>query len=392
MKKHIVIVGGGFAGTKAALELADSKMFNVTLISDHADFRYYPALYHTAAGGKRILSSLPLEKLFHGKDITIVQDVVTELDRENRIVRTAGKATFSYDSLILALGATTNYFNIEGLAEYSYGVKSNHDAEELKKHLHQHLIDEKRMDHNYVVVGGGPTGIEVAGAMVSYMRRIAKNHGLKHTRPKVELVEAAPRLLPRMPKPMSRAVAKRLRKLGVTLYLNTTVKAETADELMLENRKLLSKTVVWTAGVTNHSFFAKNNFQLSTNGKVRVNQYLEAEPNIYVLGDNADTPYSGMAQTAIHDGHFVANNFIRDHERKEKQAYHAVKPAYVIPVGDYWAAVMRGKLELYGILGWALRRIADLIGYHDFEPWVIASNRWKYENDSEEPCPVCSNL
>src|SRR5205823_5365499 len=104
--------------------------------------------------------------------------------------------------------------------------------------------------------------------------------------------------MPRMPRAYSRAVQRRLRKLGITLYLNQAVKAETADDLIISGRDIKSHTVVWTAGVTNNPFLSSNNFVISEHGKVIVDQYLQSEPDIYVIGDNADTKYSGMAQTA----------------------------------------------------------------------------------------------
>src|SRR5262249_37760884 len=148
----------------------------------------------------------------------------------------------------------TNYFGIKGLDEYSYSIKSQSEVQRFKEHLHQQLADEKRPDLHYVIVGAGATGIELAGALPSYLRCIMKNHGLPQRKLHIDLIEAAPRLLPRLPKETSRAVRRRLRKLGVTLYLNSTVEGETADKLMVSGKPIRSHTVVWTAGVTNHPF------------------------------------------------------------------------------------------------------------------------------------------
>src|SRR5664279_3295728 len=104
----------------------------------------------------------------------------------------------------------------------------------------------------------------------------------------------------RMPRSYSLALQKRLRRLGVKLYLNQTVQAETADALMISGHAIDSHTVVWTAGVINHPFLKANGFALNEHGKVVVDKQLQAEPGIYVIGDNADTPYSGMAQTALY--------------------------------------------------------------------------------------------
>ena len=122
-----------------------------------------------------------------------------------------------------------------------------------------------------------------------------------------------------------------------------------------------------------------------------VDQFLQSELGIYVIGDNADTPYSGMAQTALHDAKFVAENLKRLANKKEPKPYSAKKPIFVFPTGHRWAAVLWGKVRLYGKKGWILRSLADLIAYHDYEPWQIARRRWAAENDSEENCTFCAD-
>jgi len=390
-KQNIVIVGGGFGGIRAALLLTDSRHFKVTLITDHPDFRYYPSLYRTATGGRRLASSIDLEEIFDNKSIEIVQASLTTLDRQAKAIGLDNKQIIKYDSLILALGVRTNYFHIDGLPEFSYGIKTDADALKLKAHLHQQLIEDHKLDLNYIVIGGGPTGVELAGVLPTYLKKVARSHGVKHPHVHIDLVEAAPRLVPRLPKDMSQAIARHLRRLGVKLYLGTTVKGETHDDLMLEDKKLASHTVVWTAGVANQPFFADNVFQMTKTGKVRVNQFLEAEPNIYVIGDNADTPYSGMAQTALYDGAFVANNLMRKAENTDPKPYTAKRPIYVIPAGPKWSAVLWGKVRIYGRLGSMLRSLADLVAYHDYEPWQLATKHWIASEDSEESCPICAS-
>ncbi len=391
MSKHkVVIAGGGFGGLKAALELSKDHRFHVTLISDHTDFRVYPALYRVSTGGARRLASVPLTEIFAGTSVHIIQDSVTTLDRQTRVIATKVGHTVHYDALILSLGVTTNYFHIEGLPEYSYGIKSLVDAEELKQHLHQQLLDDKQPDLNYVVIGGGPTGIELAGALPAYIRKITKQHGLPRRAVHVDLIEAAPRLIPRMPKDMSKRVARHLRKLGIKIYLKTAVQAQTADALMANNKPIRSHTVIWTAGVANHSFFSDQQFQLTHTGKVRVDQFLQSEAGIYVIGDNADTPYSGVAQTALHDGKYVAKNLKRLANNKDARPYVAKRPIYVLPAGPSWAATLWGPIRIYGRLSWFLRRAADLIAYHDYEPWKLASKRWIAESVEEDHCPICT--
>jgi NADH:ubiquinone reductase (H+-translocating) len=390
MSKHrVVIVGGGFSGVKTALELADDQRFEVTIISDHDDFRVYPTLYHVSTGGAKRVSSIPLSEIFVGKSVRVVIDSVTDLDRKARTVTTATGQILSYEALVLGLGVKTNYFHIEGLDQFSFGIKTPADAEALKKHLHQQLCDENKPDLNYVVIGGGPTGIELAGALPAYIKKIAKQHDLKPRKIHVDLVEAAPRLVPRMPKDISLMIARNLRKQGVKIYLKTAVQAQTADALMVNNKPIRSHTVIWTAGVMNSPFFAEHEFQLARNNKVRVDQFLQAEPGIYVVGDNADTPYSGMAQTALYDGKFVAANLQRIASLQDPKPYVAKKPVYVLPAGPKWAAVLWGKVRLYGFPGWILRSLADLLAYHDYMPWKMATERWIALGDHEESCEHC---
>jgi NADH:ubiquinone reductase (H+-translocating) len=389
-KQRVLILGGGFAGVKAALELCEDEYFQVTLLSDDDELRYYPTLYHSATGGKRSNSSIPLKRIFEGRSVVLAEGTATKLIRKDKTVTTAKGRAYEYDTLIIALGVVTNYFGIPGLAEYSYSIKTQAEATRFKRHLHRQLEDERRPDLHYVIVGAGPTGIELAGALPGYLQHIMEKHRVKHRAIHIDLIEAAPRLLPRLPKDTSRAVRKRLRKLGVRLYLNSTVEGQTADKLLVGGKPIRSHTVVWTAGVTNHPFFKDNAFTLTGHGKVATDIYLQAEPDIFVLGDNANTPYSGLAQTALRDGEFVAKNLKRQARGKDFKSYVAKKPVTVIPAGPRWSAVVRGNIHFHGLPGWLLREVADLIGFHDLEPWKKASKQWYTEFTTDDDCPTCA--
>lgn len=388
-KEKVLIVGGGFGGVKAALELAENPHVTVTLLSDQQHFRYYPTLYHTATGGRLTNSSVPLTALFRNKHITLATGKATTIDRKAKTVTAEDGTTYAYDTLILALGVVTNYFGIQGLQEFSYSIKSTEEAVRFKNHLHKQLLDEHKPDLNYVIVGAGPTGIELAGSLPQYLKRIMDNHGIKHRAIHVDLVEAGPRLLPRLPHDYGLMISRRLRKLGVRIYTKAAVQGLTADSLTINGKPLSSHTVVWTAGVTNHPFFKENGFILTQRGKVAVDVYLQAEDNIYVIGDNANTPYSGMAQTAVYDGEFVAKNITRKHEEKDFKPYKPKKPVTVIPVGANWAATLWGKLRIYGFMGFGLREAADVVAFHDYEPWPQAIGQWTTEFGGDEACAVC---
>lgn len=389
-KHKVVIVGGGFGGIKTALELSHDSRFEITLITHKPTFRYYPSLYHTATGGSKEVSSIPLIEIFADYPrVKIVIASAQKLDRDSKTITTKSGDSYEYDVLVLALGMVTNYFGIPGLEKYAYGIKSNTEAERLKKHLHKHIVQNKHPDLNYVVVGGGPTGVELAGVLGDYVKVIAERHGVAKASVHVDLVEAAPRLLPVMPKIVSMRVARQLRKRGVKLYLKSAVKSQTQDELMVNDKPIRSHTVIWTAGTSNNIFFNENDFQISKNRKVRVDHFLQAEPGIYVIGDNADTPYSGVAQTALYDGVCVAKNIIRLADNERPEPYHAKRPIYVLPAGPNWAAVVWGKVFVFGRLGWWLRRAADFVGYRDYEPWFKATRHWIAEYKKEDLCVYC---
>ncbi len=391
-KKKVLILGGGFGGIKTALDLSDSPAYDVSLMSDKTDFKYYPALYRSATGGSRKVSVIPLSEIFEGKPVTLLNERASKLERATNTVVTTSKKKVPYDILVIALGSITNYFGIEGLEKYSYGIKSIDEAEELKTYLHERMLSEKEPDHNYVVVGGGPTGIELVGALPHYLRWIMKHHGIENRRLNIELVEASPRLLPRMPRDLSVAVTRQLRKQGIKVYLNQRVQGENANELLVNGRSIKSQTVIWTAGMSSNTFLAENNFTLE-HGKIVVDEFLRAknEPteNIYVIGDNALTEYSGMAQTALHDAVFLAENLKRLAHGGVPKVYRPKRPIYVYPAGEHWSAVLWGSVRLYGWLGWALREAADWVGYHDVEPWWRASELFLAELQGEESCPVC---
>lgn len=389
-KQRIVVVGGGFGGVKTALELAKHPQhFEITLVSDRADFWYFPTLYHTATGGTRKQSSIPLKELLQGKHIKVVHGKAASIDREQKFVMLEDKTPVPYDKLVMALGVVTNYFGIPGLPEFSFGIKSIDEAEELKQHLHKQILDERKPDLNYVIVGGGPTGIELAGALPGYLHYIMKHHGIKDRPVHVDLVEGNKHLMPRMPKGVGRAIERRLRSLGVRLYLGVPVQGETADELTVGGKPIRSHTVVWTAGQANNPFFTTNGFVLSPRKKIVVDEFLRAEKDIFVIGDNAETMYSGMAQTAVYDAEFIAHNFVKEAENEPKLAYRPKKPIYVTPAGPRWAAVEWGNTHLYGWKGWLLREAGDVKGFWDVETLPEAIEQWAHNLQHQDLCAVC---
>jgi NADH dehydrogenase len=389
---QITIVGGGFGGIRAALKLARDKSNEITLISDRPEFQYYPALYSSATGHSHLESWAPLGEIFAEHDnVKVHIDTIETLQVSDKTLRGASGAVYKYSTLILALGVVTTYFGIPGLETYSYGIKSESEIKRLKQRLYTDIAENHELDRNYVVIGAGPTGTELAAALGTYIQRLSKRYGVKGRGPKIRLIEASPRVLPRMSQMTSRIVEHRLRKLGVDVETGKKVEGENATELVVSGKPVASHTVIWTSGVSNNPFFAAHSdvFKLAKNGRVIVDEYMRARSDIYVIGDNAATPYTGFAQTAVHDGDFVAKNLLRKSRGKKMKKYHASAPIPVVPVGSNWAAVEWGGLRVYGFIGGLVRRAADAIGYNDVLPLGTTIGAWTasmvYEDDYFTP-------
>lgn len=233
-----------------------------------------------------------------------------------------------------------------------------------------------------MVVGAGPTGVELAASLGGYLKYLKKKYRQPGPSISVNIIEAAPRVLPRMSEKASAKVTKRLKKLGVKVETNKKVEAETADSLIVSGRPIKSHTVVWTSGVANNPFFKENadQFELSPNGKVVVDTHMRADRRVYVIGDNAFTQYSGLAQTALHDGAFVAKHILR----KSNKKYKAKLPPVVVPVGEGWAIFEYKGIRLSGWPAALIRQAADFIGYRDILPFWRALSMWHAQSVKQE--------
>jgi NADH dehydrogenase len=352
---------------------------------------FYPALYATATGHSKRESIIPLTKIFARGRVKIVKDTIISIDTARKIV--VGKENqLSYDRIIFSLGVVTSYFGIAGLDTYSYSIKSADELTRFKKHLHDELTENGELDKNYVIVGAGPTGVELSAALAHYLRRIAENHNIRNPHVSLNLVEAAPRVLPRMSERASKLVARELGRVGVRVMTNKKVESEDDDSIMISGKDVPSKTVVWTSGVTNHPFFAEHNdiFRLAKNGRVEVDEHLRAnDKHVYVIGDNAATPYTGLAQTAIHDAKFVARAIKAEVHHRSLPRYSPKKQPVVVPVGERWAIFEFGPFRLTGLIGALITRAANFVGYLDYFPVWTSINLWQAGGEFQEECTSC---
>jgi NADH dehydrogenase len=381
-KQQVVIIGGGFGGVKAAMELANKPGFEVTLISDTTNFEYHGALYRTATGRSPMEVVVPLREIFErAKNVSVVLDRITKLNPKAKSVKSESGTIYPYDTLILALGNVINYFGLEGMEEKAFCVNTIKHTIALRHELITQFKSGKQV--SITVIGGGPSGVEMAGELDNFARKVTTKYRKKYIQPKVTLIEGADRLLSVFDPVLSAKVYKRLYKLGVDIRLSTKVNSCEVGKVCLDSGDIESDVIIWTAGTKLPDFYTYNgNFFTLERGRIAVDGYLRAkgQRGIFILGDNAATQFSGMAQTALYDAVFVVQNLLAVRKKAKAKVYKPKRPVYIVPVGASWAAYQSDKHQISGYRGWLYRRQADLAILKNFTPYKQALKRWRRGN------------
>lgn len=392
---RVVIAGGGFAGIEAARKIKQcaGDDLAVTLISNKSYFEYYPALYRLITGASPIEVCVPLTDMVP-EGVEIVLDTVTAIDISAKKVTCSGGAVYEGEYLVLALGSETTYFGLPGLSTLSFGFKSAKEAMNLKRHLHLLFADHASPDvremvahFHIIVVGGGPTGCEVAGDLVSYLEMLARHYGVDPSFITVDLIESFSRLVPALPEKASAKILHRLHSLGVNVFLNRRLESEEVESVFLKDMTMKSKTVIWTAGTKIHSLYESTpGITFSDKKRVLVDEYMQVvgHENVFVGGDAAATAYSGMAQTALYDGRYIGEQILRDFHGKLLKPYVPKKTAFAIPVGTGWAAVIIGPFRFYGAFAYFIRHIIDFMYFSKIlslpKLFSLFFEGWKYRS------------
>ncbi len=400
--KKILIVGGGFGGVRAALDLSKKKLPNVqiTLVSDKHHFEYTPALYKLATGRSPLETCIPLAEIFHDTSVEIIVDTIAGGSLPEKTIIGGSGARYKYDYLILALGSESSYFGISGVAENSYTLKTVQSALKLKRHLHE-LFDshsglskgELMSQFQFVVVGGGPAGVELAGEIGIYAHELAKKHEVPAKLVTIDILQAAPRLLPTMPESVSKHVMRRLDKLGVNIIVGRSVVSEDEKGVYLKDIQLNAKTIIWTAGVKpSHVYTQITGLTLDKGGKIIVDEHMHVTgmKDEFVLGDSASTPFAGTAQTAIYDGHYVCETISAHILGETLPQYKPRRTPYVIPVGPNWAVFTYKNITLSGRIFWWLRELIDFRFFLSILPFEKAYIVWREGGILCESCPTCT--
>lgn len=380
--KKVVIAGGGFAGVKLAVDLMNDDRFDVVLISPHGRFEYHGALYRSATGRSPLEVVVPYSEIFaDASNVETVLDSVAELRPKDKIVEGSTGREYSYDILVMAVGYVVNYFGIDGMETHSDDMYSITSAIKLRHDLVGAIRSaEPGVPLNISVIGAGPTGVEVASDIQNFGKIVEGKHGLEHVPINVHLVEAGNRVLPGLSNEASHIALERLKEINVNVHLHAKVTSCCIDRVETDKGDVQSAITIWTAGNKANPIFASypDLFTPGNRGRIAVDEFLRAnQDDIFVIGDAADTEFSGMAQTAIHNAIALAANLKRLADDREMMPYAPKRPEYVVPIGGEWALLQTNEGIRTGEEGWKARREADKWVLENFLPYALANKHYK---------------
>lgn len=374
--KKIVILGGGFGGIEVGRLLGNNPLCEVTVLSERDYFEYYPGLYHIAHGEKLFFSRVPLSYIFPQR-VQLYKKTVSQILPKEKTVKTSDGLSYTYDYLVVALGSEPNYFNTPGVnAQSVFSVKDYSYAENLKNHIEELVsknVDINESKKHIVVIGGGPTGVELASDLSRFITHECSGVESCKIGLHIHLVDASPRVLKVFPEKASTLVQKRLEKLGVQVHLNEKVLEKKDNELVLASGSIKTDTCIWSGGTKVVGVIDQiEGFLYTPQKKIEVDEYMRAKntEDVFIIGDNAATQYSGLAQTAIADGYYVANTLRDILNNKPLKSYKQKQNAYVVPVGAPWGVLVIKNKVFTGLIPFIGRYVIDTLHFMRILPLV----------------------
>lgn len=379
-KKRVVIVGGGFGGIALANRI-DERLFQTVLIDRCNYHQFQPLLYQVASSGLDPGSiSFPFRKLFAKKKdfyfrLAEVREIVA---KEKRIETSIG--SLNYDYLVVAVGTTTNFFGNEAIAQNALPMKSVEEALELRNALLTNLekaldctdLEEKQALVNVAIVGGGATGVEIAGVL-SEMRRyiLPKDYPhLSHVRMNIYLVEGSDRVLAALSPEASANALRFLKEMGVEVILNKMVVNYADGKVVLDDGSTLSsETLIWVSGVISEKIGGIAPEAVGRGGRLLVNEYnqLQATDDVFVIGDSClqkeeayPNGHPQVAPVAIQQGRLLADNLKREQNGKQLLPFRYKNQGSLATIGRNKAVADLKSFKLHGFVAWAVWMLVHL--------------------------------
>jgi NADH dehydrogenase len=387
-RPRVVIVGAGFGGLAAARELANASV-DVLMINRTNYHGFWPLLYQVATAGLEPESiAYPVRAIlrrYRNADFLLAE--VNGVDFEQRAVLT-DVGPVMYDYLVLAAGSTTNFFGNERFERYTLGMKDLDEAQRLRNHIltcFEHAVAETDPARRaalltFVVVGGGPTGVELAGAFIELIRHVMRKDYpmLDVCQAHVVLVEATDRVLATFPESLQRAALDRLQRMGVDVRLSAPV-ADTRPGVLVfkDGTELEAETIVWAAGVRASPLAEALGVTLGRGARVKVEPTLTlpGHPEVFVIGDMAylegyrpGVPYPMVAPVAIQMGEQAARNIIARTRRNPMKPFRYFDKGQMATIGRSAAVLDAFGIQLTGWpawVGWLFVHLMELVGFRN---------------------------
>jgi NADH dehydrogenase len=395
----VVIVGGGFGGLNAAKTLGRSRDVDLTLVDRRNHHLFQPLLYQVAMAGLSPAEIAgPIRSLLSNQANTRVrQEEVRSIDAAGKTIETAS-GTLAYDYLIVATGARHTYFGHDEWEEVAPGLKTLAEATEIRRRvLYAYERAEMETDPErrhalltFVVVGGGPSGVELAGALAE-MSRFTLARDFRHIDPtlaRVILVEAGPRILPSFPETQASRATRDLEGLGVQVWTESLVTGIDGDGVDLGEERLQAATTLWAAGVRASSLGKSLGSPLDAQGRVLVGPDLSLpdHPEIFVIGDLAHAldpdgqPIPGMAPAAIQEGRYVSRTILAELRGKPREHFRYKHKGQLATIGRKKAVCDLGRVRFAGFsawIVWIVVHIYYLVGFKN-RLFVVLQWAWSY--------------
>jgi NADH dehydrogenase len=370
LRPRVVIVGAGFGGLHAAQALKNVPV-QVTVIDRRNHHLFQPLLYQVATAGLSPADiSAPIRSILKGQTNTsVVLAEVTGIDvQEQRAIM--HDKSIPYDYLIVATGARHSYFGHDEWEEYAPGLKTIPDATAIRRQILLAFesaeiepdLEKRRALLTFVLVGAGPTGVEMAGAIAELAHKALASdfRNIDPASARIILVEAMPRILGAFPESLAQRTQKALNRLGVEVRTHSAVEAINEDGVVIGGNLLPTKSVIWTAGVTASLAGKWLSAEVDRAGRVKVldDLTLPGHPNIFVIGDTASLmqngkPLPGVAPVAMQEGRYVASFIKQDIAgNKQHKPFHYFNKGNVATVGRSYGIVDLGWIRQSGFLAW----------------------------------------
>ena len=363
-KPRVVILGAGFGGLTAARKMAG--FADVTVVDRHNFQTFLPLLYQVSTAGLAADHvAHPVRGALRKTGVQFRMGTPISVDHKNKSVKLDSSEVLDFDYLIVALGSATADFGVPGVFEHALGMKSVHEALTIRAEVLRRFEDLCRFEDETIfsisVVGGGPTGVEMAGAFAELVRGPLKNdqrHAAAHI--KINLIEAGPRILPMFSEKLSAHGKKDLEKLGVTVHLNTAVKAIKPRTIEIsDGSKIASEVTIWAAGVKGEPTGAKLNLPL-INTRIDVENTLQVKhyPHIFAIGDIAGFVGENgrmlpmVAPVALQQGRHVAQQIKRIATGQDLKPFKYLDKGSMATIGRHKAIVEVKSLRMTGIPAW----------------------------------------